>query len=96
MVQRELLPALREPSAFKSYDAKEFALTVWALAKLGVSDKLVFAALVAQGMRKDLTNFNPQDVANTVWAFATANMADAGLFARLASEITRRRSFRDM
>ena len=70
-------------------------MTVWALAKLGVSDKLVFAALVAQGMRKDLTDFNPQDVANTVWAFATANMADAGLFARLASEITRRRSLDD-
>ena len=32
MVQRELLPVLRDTSAFKSYDAKEFALTVWALA----------------------------------------------------------------
>jgi hypothetical protein len=53
-------------------------MTVWALAKMGVSDKMVFAALAAQGMRKDLDDFTPRALANTVWAFATANMADAG------------------
>jgi hypothetical protein len=95
MVQRELLPVIRGPSAFTSYDAKEFALTVWALAKLGVSDKLVFTALAAQGMRKDLDEFNSQALANTVWAFAMASMAHAGFFARLALEITRRRSLDD-
>jgi predicted component of type VI protein secretion system len=94
MVKRELLPVLRDPSAFKRYDAKEFALTVWALAKMGVSDKRVFAAL-AQGMRKGMDDFTPQGLANTLWAFAKANMADADLFAWLASEITRRRSLDD-
>ena len=52
MVESELLPVLRGPSAFKSYDAKECALTVWALAKLGVSDKLVFTALAAGNAKR--------------------------------------------
>ncbi len=82
MVQRELLPVLRDTSAFKSYDAKEFALMVWALAKLGVSDKLVFAPWLRRECEKTWTTLIHKRWPTRCGRLRrpTCYMADAGLF----------------
>jgi hypothetical protein len=63
--------------------AQGLANTVWAFAKVGHLDGMLFGAF-AKAIEQRLGEFNAQDLANTAWAFAKACHVDAHLFNVLA------------
>ncbi len=77
--------AARLAPTFKAQDA---ANTLWALAKLGVSDAGLVRPLAEAAVRLAPT-FNAQGTANTLWALAALGVSDAGLTRPLAEAAVR-------
>ena len=76
----------------RSFNAQDYANTVWAFAKLGQFDEPLFSAFATKIKRRlhSHDDFNAQGLSNTVWGFAKAGHLDDALFKALAAAIQRR------
>ena len=61
----------------KEFKAQAMSNILWAFAKLGETNELLFAALArAAEHRLWLCEFNSQEISNMAWAFASMNQWD--------------------
>jgi predicted lipoprotein len=69
----------------KSMESMHISIIAWALATLGINDKVIFDALADEASEKML-GILPQNISILLWAFATANFRNEKLLNAMTTE----------
>lgn len=70
-----------------SFEARNLALSAWALAKMGLSTDKTWCRLWADAVMARLPAFETRDMTNVIWAFATVHWRDERFLTRFCKEV---------